>query len=199
LRFVEIGKAQSSTSQRDAQAIFVEPIRQMDASVTQASLPVRWAGSVPVSPATRAGAERFRLKSARRTSGYSPVGIVFDRTPATPKELRFATWKVSADWMKKGTFIEMMTPKEMPKAISLSVSSHAQNSEKQNEESTRDPVKGEMFRHPHGARRLTSVPVTAPGAASLPPAASYIAEHGCSSASATNGLLTSRWMTVNEA
>src|SRR4030095_3322616 len=134
--------------------------------------------AVPVSPATKAGAEKFRLKSAWRTSGYSPIGIVFDRTPATPKELPFATWKVSADWMEKGTFIEMMTPKEMPKAISLSISSHAQNSEKENEELARDPVKGEMFRHPNGARRLTSVRVTAPGAASLPPSASYIAENG---------------------
>jgi hypothetical protein len=58
-------------------------------------------------------------------SGYSPIGIVFDRTPATPEKLPFATWKISADWMEKGTFIEMMTPKEMPKAVSLDlVSSH---------------------------------------------------------------------------
>src|SRR6266498_5859196 len=41
------GKGQSSTSQRDAPAIFLEPIRQMDASITQAFLPVRWAGSQP--------------------------------------------------------------------------------------------------------------------------------------------------------
>jgi hypothetical protein len=134
--------------------------------------------TVPVSPTTKAGAEKFRLKSAWRETGYSPIGIAFDRTPATPKELPFATWKVSADWMEKGTFIEMMTPKEMPKAISLSVSAHAQNSEKQNEELARDPVKGEIFLHPNGARRLTGIRVTAPDAASLPPAASYLAEHG---------------------
>src|SRR5207244_5903417 len=61
--------------------------------------------TVPVSPALQAGAEKFRLKSRWRENGYSPIGIVFDRTPATPQEFPFETWKVSADWMEKGTFI----------------------------------------------------------------------------------------------
>ena len=134
--------------------------------------------TVPVSPALQAGAEKFRRKSAWRTSGYSPIGIVFHRTPATPKELPFSTWKVSADWMEKGTFIEIMTPKETPKAVSLSISPQPENGEKENEELARDPVKGEMLHHPNGARRLTGVRVIAPDASDLPPAASYIAEHG---------------------
>src|SRR2546426_244682 len=75
--------------------------------------------TVPVSMALKAGAEKFRLRSAWRETGYSPIGIVFHRTPATPEKLPFATWKVSADWMEKGTFIEIMTPKEMPKAVLL--------------------------------------------------------------------------------
>src|SRR5205807_7519042 len=75
--------------------------------------------TVPVSAASQAGADKFRLKSAWRETGYSPIGIVFDRTPATPEKFPFATWRISADWMEKDTFIEMMTPKEMPKAVSL--------------------------------------------------------------------------------
>lgn len=39
--------------------------------------------NVPVSPALEAGAEKFRRKSAWRETGYSPIGIVFDRTAAT--------------------------------------------------------------------------------------------------------------------
>lgn len=121
--------------------------------------------SVPISPATKAGAEKFRLKSAWRETGYSPIGIVFDRTPATPEKLPFPTWRVSADWMEKGTFIEIMTPKEMPKAVSLSISSHpASTREKENEALARDPVKGAMFLHPNGARRLTGLRVVAPPA-----------------------------------
>ena len=71
--------------------------------------------TVSVSPALQAGAEKFRLKSQWRESGYSPIGIVFARTPTTPEKLPFATWKVSADWMDPGTFIEILTPKETPK------------------------------------------------------------------------------------
>ena len=134
--------------------------------------------TVPVSPARQAGAEKFRLKSAWRETGYSPIGIVFDRSPSTPEKFPFATWKVSADWMDKGTFIEMMTPKEMPKAVSLSISSHSAAHQSENEMLARDPVKGAMFLHPNGARRLTGLRVVAPSAGAFPPAASYLAGHG---------------------
>ena len=134
--------------------------------------------SVPVSTASKAGAEKFRLRSTWRETGYSPIGIVFDRTPTTPEKLPFATWRVSADWIEKGTFIEMMTPKEMPKAVSLSIASHAKTPESENETLARDPVRGAMFLHPNGARLLTSVRVIAPNAKSLPPSASYLAGHG---------------------
>jgi hypothetical protein len=135
--------------------------------------------TVPVSPALQAGAEMFRLKSAWRETGYSPIGIVFDRTPATPEKFPFPTWKISADWMEKGTFIEKMTPQEMPEAVSLSISSHSGSTrEWENEALARDPVKGAMFLHPNGARRLTGMRVVAPSADGFPPAASYVARHG---------------------
>ena len=66
--------------------------------------------TVPVSPATPAGAEKFRLKSQWRESGYCPIGIVFARTSSPPETFPFETWKISADWMEPGTFIEMPTP-----------------------------------------------------------------------------------------
>lgn len=131
--------------------------------------------TVAVSPALQAGAEKFRRKSAWRETGYSPIGIVFDRTPATPDSFPFPTWKVSADWMESGTFIEMLTPREMPEAVSLSISSQASARESENEALARDSVRGAMFRHPNGARRLTGLRVVAPGADRLPPAASYLA------------------------
>jgi len=135
--------------------------------------------AVPVSPALQAGAQKFRLKSEWRASGYSPIGIVFDRTAGTPGTLPFPTWKISAEWMDKGTFIEMMTPRETPKAVSLSISSHAPSTrESENEALARDPDKGAMFLHPNGARRLTGLRVVAPSADALPPAASYLAGHG---------------------
>src|SRR5207253_10376850 len=109
--------------------------------------------TVPVSPALQAGAEKFRLKSAWRETGYSPIGVVFDRTPATPEKFPFATWRISADWMEKGTFIEMMTPKEMTRAVSLAISSlYASTRESENEALVRDRVKGAMCLRPNAAR-----------------------------------------------
>ncbi len=135
--------------------------------------------TVPVSAALQAGAEKFRLRSAWRETGYSPIGIVFDRTSATPEKFPFPTWKISADWMDTGTFIEMMTPRGMSRAVSLSISSHpASTRERENEALARDSVSGEMFLHPNGARRLTGLRVVAPGADGFPPAAAYIAGHG---------------------
>jgi hypothetical protein len=134
--------------------------------------------TVPLSPALKAGAEKFRLKSAWRETGYSPIGIVFDRSPATPEKFPFPTWKISADWMEKGTFIEMLTPRGMTKAVSLSISSHPSRLASENETHARDPVKGAMFLHPSGARRLTGLRVVAPSADGFPPAATYIAGHG---------------------
>src|SRR5262249_20498017 len=131
--------------------------------------------TVPVSTAQQAGAEKFRLKSRWRETGYSPIGIVFDRVPGDTTKLPFATWKVTADWMDRGTFIEMMTPKEMSKAVSLSISSHGHASEEDNAALARDSVQGAMFLHPNGARRLTKIRVVAPSAEVLSPAASYIA------------------------
>jgi hypothetical protein len=101
--------------------------------------------TVPVSPALQAGAEKFRLKSMWRETGYSPIGIVFDRTPTTPEKFPFETWRISADWMEKGTFIEMMTPRQMFKALSLSISSHPASPESENKVLAADPVKGAMF------------------------------------------------------
>jgi len=48
---------------------------------------------------------KFRLKSVWLETGYSPIGIVFDRTPATPEKFPFATRRISGDWMEKGAFI----------------------------------------------------------------------------------------------
>jgi hypothetical protein len=135
--------------------------------------------TVPVSPALQAGVDKFRLRSAWRETGYSPIGIVFDRTPATPEHFPFATWQITADWMEQGTFIEMMTPREMPQAVSLSISSHsASTRESETAALARDPVKGAMFLHPNGARRLTALRVVAPNADRLPPASSYLARYG---------------------
>jgi hypothetical protein len=134
--------------------------------------------TVTVSPALQVGAEKFRLKSRWRETGYSPIGVVLDRVPGSIQTLPFPTWKITADWMEKGTFIEILTPREMPKAVSLSISSVGNIPEAEAESLARDPVKGAMFLHPNGARRITGMRIIAPTVESLPPAAKYLSEHG---------------------
>src|SRR5262245_61581575 len=51
--------------------------------------------NVPVSPGKEAAAEKFRLRSKWRETGYSPIGIVFDRIPGADATLPFPTWKVT--------------------------------------------------------------------------------------------------------
>jgi len=134
--------------------------------------------TVSVSPNLKVGAEKFRLKSRWRESGYSPIGIVFDRTPATPDSFPFPTWRVTADWMDKGTFIQILTPKETPKALSISISSHTRSAKEESAMLAKDPKMKDMFLHPNGARALTAFKVITPSADALPPAASYVEEHG---------------------
>lgn len=133
--------------------------------------------AVSVSPALQAGAEKFRLKSRWRETGYSPIGIVFDRTPATPDSFPFPTWKVTAEWMDPGTFIHILTPKETPKALSISISPHTRSAAEENAERAKDPKNKAIFTHPNGARTMTAFKVVAPSADALPPAAAYVQQH----------------------
>jgi hypothetical protein len=120
--------------------------------------------AVSVSPGLEVAAEKFRNKSAWRETGFSPFGIGVRRTAAAPASFPFETWKVTADWMPAGAAIEMLTPKEMPRAPSLFIP---------------PPHPGEVIDpalslHPNGARHLTAVRVVAPSADALPPAARYL-------------------------
>lgn len=115
---------------------------------------------VSVAEESKVAAQKFRLKSEWRTSGYSPIGIVFDRTAVTPASFPFPTWKVTADWMS-GRFIEMLTPREMPRAVSLSIGAY--------------PSSGRGAKNANGTRQITALRVVAPSEDRLPPAAAYAA------------------------
>ena len=115
---------------------------------------------VRVSPGLEQAAERFAQRGQWRTSGYSPFVLQFHRTPTAPERLPFATWQVHADWMPPGKFIEMMTPREMPKALGLAIAPWN--------------ATGPAGRHANGARRLTGVRVAVPTDDALPPAVQYL-------------------------
>jgi len=136
--------------------------------------------SVPVSPGKEVAVKKFRDRAAWRQTGVSPFGIGTRRTASTPAPFPFPTWKITADWLPKGQSIEMLTPREFSKAPSLFVAAGSVD-EDANARVAADPVKGAMFHHPNGARRLTGVRLVAPDASALPPASRYLSDAGVAS------------------
>jgi hypothetical protein len=132
---------------------------------------------VAVSDRMKPVAKLFRTRSNWRETGVAPFALQFHRTPATPEAFPFPTTKVRADWMPATESMELLTPRDMTKALGLIVTAEPIDKAVYAKLSV-DPVKGAMFQHPNGARRITGVDVIAPSAGELPPAAAYISDAG---------------------
>jgi hypothetical protein len=120
--------------------------------------------SVPVSPGLEVAKTKFLNKMRWRETGWSPIGVGFDRTSSTPATLPFDTWRVTADWMGAGRSIEMLTPRDMPTALSLFITPIP------------DDVPAEA--QPNGVKRITGLTVFSTSAAQLPPSAAFITASG---------------------
>jgi len=130
---------------------------------------------VRVAPGMEAVAQKFRDRADWRATGVSPFALQMHRNASAPAVLPFPTFKVRADWMQPGESIEILTPREAPKALGLLVPPRATDVAA-NLGLAADPVKGAMFRHASGARRITGVEIVAPSADAFPPApAAYAA------------------------
>lgn len=130
---------------------------------------------VPVAPQMQAVAQKFRDRSNWRDTGVSPFGLQLHKTAAAPAMFAFPTVKVHAAWMAPGENIELLTPRDRPKALGLFVPPSATD-EVANTRLAADRVKGAMFRHPSGATRITGVEIVAPAAEDFPPAAALAAQ-----------------------
>ena len=64
-------------------------------------------------------AEKYRQRMLWRTSGWCPLGIGFRRTTLSNDSLPFRTWTWTADWMPKGSFMEMLTPRDDTRSPAL--------------------------------------------------------------------------------
>jgi hypothetical protein len=66
--------------------------------------------------------EKFRNRAQWRTTGWSPIGIGLHRTAPGAQPLPWPSWQIPrAAWLPEGEFIEMLTPREQPKAPSVFV------------------------------------------------------------------------------
>jgi len=117
--------------------------------------------TIPVAPGLERAAEKFRQRSQWRTSGWCPFGVGFRRTTATrssSEPLPFPIWTWTAEWMPKGTVMEMLTPRDDTRSPALFIEPPA----------LADPAeqakRGALYHHPIGARRLTAIRLTSPKA-----------------------------------
>lgn len=130
--------------------------------------------NVRVAPGMEAVAQKFRDRADWRTTGVSPFALQMHRNSAAPAVLPFPTFKVRADWMQPGESIEILTPRAAPKALGLLIPPRATDLAA-NARLAADPVKGAMFHHASGAKRITKVEIVAPSADAFPPAAAAFA------------------------
>jgi hypothetical protein len=113
---------------------------------------------VSVAPGLERAAEKFRQRMQWRTSGWCPFGIAFRRTSTSnePPQLPFPVWTWTADWMPKGTVMEMLTPRDDTTSPALFIEPRA----------LADPAeqakRGALYHHPNGTHRLTAVQLTSP-------------------------------------
>jgi hypothetical protein len=133
----------------------------------------------PSVPATGGGVvsqQRFASRANWRTSGESPLGIGFRRTPATPATFPFETWSVGAPWMGEQQMV-ILSPRGAP-TVTLFMTPTPVNVEANRAAIAAGGPAAEHFLHGNGARRLTGVRVSAPTPAGLPPAASFANQSG---------------------
>jgi hypothetical protein len=64
--------------------------------------------AVPVAPGLERAAEKYRQRMLWRTSGWSPIGLGFRRTTPSNDALPFPTWSWTAEWMPKGSAMEIV-------------------------------------------------------------------------------------------
>jgi hypothetical protein len=80
--------------------------------------------------------------------------------------------------MEKGTYVEMLTPKERPRPFPFLFHRMPRTAKKKTRNSRAIRLRAKCFGIRMARVVSSDIRVTAPDAAGLPPAASYIAEHG---------------------
>ena len=122
-------------------------------------LELMWPDStVAVEPGLERAAEKFRQRMLWRSSGWCPIGVGFRRTTPSDAAWPFPTWSWTADWMPKGSKMEMLTPRDDTRSPALFVEPR----------SLTDPgeqaARGSLYHHPIGSRRITAIRLISPKA-----------------------------------
>jgi hypothetical protein len=122
-----------------------------------AYLELMWPDStVPVAPGLQRAAEKFRQRMLWRTSGWCPIGIGFRRTTPSNTALPFPTWSWTAEWMPKGSSMEMLTPRDDTRSPALFIEPLALT------DTAEQAARASLYHHPIGSHRITAVRLISP-------------------------------------
>ncbi len=116
--------------------------------------------TVPLEPAFKAGAEKFRNRSEWRTSGWCPFGFALHRAGSGP--IPVPTWSIAAPWMEPGTEMVMLTPRADTRSPSISIHPHAVSEDPAKDTTRSDLRAAGAMDQPNGVRRVTAVRLIMP-------------------------------------
>ncbi|HXA20124.1 MAG TPA: hypothetical protein VN380_24315 [Thermoanaerobaculia bacterium] len=135
--------------------------------------------TVSIAPGSEKGAEKFRNRMLWRTTGWSPIGLVFHYTGSSPSPVPLPAWKISLPWMAPGSSMEMLTPRDDTSSPSLSIHPRPlpvpPNANEQ-EIRVRDGNTDALI-HPLGLKRVTAVRLIEPAAYKPIDAVTWLHDH----------------------
>ncbi|HWW62171.1 MAG TPA: VOC family protein [Thermoanaerobaculia bacterium] len=116
---------------------------------------------VAVAPELGRAFEKFKSRSAWRTSGWSPIGIALHRV-GPPVPLPVPSWSVSAPWMAPGTSLEVLTARDDTKSPSVSVHPGAVSEDPARDIGRRELRAAGAMNQPNGVKRVTAARIIMP-------------------------------------
>jgi Glyoxalase-like domain len=120
-------------------------------------LELMWPDStVTVAPGLERAAEKFRQRMLWRSSGWCPIGVGLRRTTPSNDALPFPTWSWTAEWMPKGTKMEMLTPRDDTRSPALFIEPRALT------DTSEQAARASRYHHPIGTRHITAIRLISP-------------------------------------
>lgn len=116
---------------------------------------------VSVDPAFQRGFEKFRQRSAWRTSGWSPIGFALHRV-GPPVPLPVPSWSIAPPWMDPGTSMQILTPRDDTKSPSVSVHPQAVSDVPALDVTRRHLRAAGAMSQPNGVKRVTAARLVMP-------------------------------------
>jgi len=111
---------------------------------------------VPVAHGMERAAEKYRQRMLWKTSGWCPIGVGLRRTTPSNESLPFPTWNWTADWMPKGSVMEMLTPRDDTRSPALFIEPRALTDTRE------QAARASLYHHPIGVHRVTAVRLVSP-------------------------------------